>query len=215
MGQKGYFITFEGVDGAGKSTHLKAAQEVLEARGYETLALREPGGTAMGEAIRSLVLDPAYGDTAAETELLLMCAARAQLVRTVIKPALEEGKAVLCDRFTDSTIAYQGYGRGLDLTRIVQVLEIATDGLRPDRTILLDADPEAITHRRKGRPDRIEEEDLDFQSKVRDGFLAAAADQPKRVRLLDASRDVSEISDEIASIIKEDIEDETDLRHRS
>lgn len=206
MAQKGYFITFEGTDGAGKSTHLKTAQAMLEARGYKTLALREPGGTSLGEAIRHLVLNPAYTDTMPETELLLMCAARAQLVREVIEPALQEGMAVLCDRFADSTIAYQGYGRGLDLTGIEQVLQVATGGLQPDRTILLDVNPDLIVHRRKAVRDRIEEEDLSFQKKVRQGFRSIAARDTKRVRLLDANRDVDAVRQDIEHIIKEDIE---------
>ena len=215
VGQKGYFMTFEGTDGAGKSTQLKAAQEVLEALGYQTLTLREPGGTPLGEAIRKLVLDPAYTDTAAETELMLMCAARAQLVQTVIQPALEKGVAVICDRFADSTIAYQGYGRGLDLQAVQQVLQVATAGIRPDRTILLDADPQQIVTRRKAEQDRIEAEALTFQTSVREGFRAIAEQEPERIRVLDANRNVDDLQAEIANIIKEDLEDEIDLRDRT
>lgn len=215
VGQKGYFMTFEGTDGAGKSTQLKAAQEVLEALGYQTLTLREPGGTPLGEAIRKLVLDPAYTDTAAETELMLMCAARAQLVQTVIQPALEKGVAVICDRFADSTIAYQGYGRGLDLQAVQQVLQVATAGIEPDRTILLDADPEQIVSRRKAEQDRIEAETLTFQTSVREGFRAIAEQEPERIRVLDANRNVDDLQAEIANIIKEDLEDEIDLRDRT
>lgn len=203
--KRGYFITFEGTDGTGKSTQLKAARAVLEQEGYETLMLREPGGTPMSEAIRSLVLDPTYSDTTAETELLLMCAARAQLVRTVIEPALEAGIAVLCDRYLDSTVAYQGYGRGIDLEAIDHVLEIATGGLLPDRTILLDAEPDRVLHRRTQEGDRMEAEGLDFQGLVRQGFRAIAEMEPHRVRVFDASHPVDVIADQIAGVIKEDL----------
>ena len=182
-------ITIEGGEGAGKSTVMTAIVELLSARGREVVQTREPGGTIVGEAIRALLLDPA-GRLAAETELLLMFAARAQLVREVIRPALARGAVVLSDRFTDASFAYQGGGRGIDMSCIAE-LERWVAGIKPDLTFLLDIGVEQGLQRartRGGEPDRIESERGDFFQRVRAAYLARAAAEPERFRVIDASQ---------------------------
>lgn len=187
---KGRLVTLEGGEGAGKSTLLAGLREHFDERGMDVLYTREPGGTPAGEAIRTLVLDPAHRGIAAETELLLMFAARAQLVREVIAPALDAGRWVLCDRFTDASYAYQGGGRGIDQTRIGELEYLATRGLTPDLTLLLDL---PVTHGRerasqRGTADRIEAERDDFFERVRAAYLARARAEPDRFHVLDASQ---------------------------
>ncbi|MEO6968162.1 MAG: dTMP kinase [Rhodanobacteraceae bacterium] len=194
---RGKLITLEGGEGAGKSTLLAGLREHLAARGVEIAQTREPGGTALGEAVRALVLDPALRGIAAESELLLMFAARAQLVREVLRPALDTGHWVLCDRYTDASYAYQGGGRGIDAGRIAQLEAVATGGLQPDLTLLLDlpvANGRERALRRNtgqsngyGDADRIEREDDGFFERVRQTYLERAAAEPRRFRVLDAS----------------------------
>lgn len=198
----GLFITFEGGEGAGKTTQLQALGTHLRATGRDAVETRDPGGTPIGKQIRSLLLDPAYGETAAVTELFLYEASRAQLVHEVIRPALAAGRIVLCDRFTDSTVAYQGHGRGLDLELIARLNTLAADGLRPDLTFLLDLEPEIGLTRaaqrvtlRPERHDRIEGEVLGFHQRVRAGYRAIAAAEPDRVILLDAARGMAELEE--------------------
>jgi dTMP kinase len=198
----GLFITFEGGEGAGKTTQLQALCTHLRATGRDALETRDPGGTPIGKQIRSLLLDPGYGGTAAVTELFLYEASRSQLVHEVIRPALAAGRIVLCDRFTDSTVAYQGYGRGLDRELIARLNALAADGLRPDLTFLLDLEPEVGLTRaaqrvtlRPERHDRIEGEVLGFHQRVRAGYRAVAAAEPDRVILLDAAREMAEIAE--------------------
>jgi len=189
MGTHGLLITIEGGEGAGKSTVMAAIVELLSSRGREVVRTREPGGTPAGERIRDLLLD-AKADLQAETELLLMFAARAQLVREVIRPALARGAVVLSDRFTDASYAYQGGGRGIDMGRIAE-LERWAAGIKPDRTILLDVGVEEGLQRaraRGGEPDRIEREQGDFFQRVRAVYLARAAAEPDRFRVIDASQ---------------------------
>jgi dTMP kinase len=200
----GLFITFEGGEGAGKTTQLQALCAHLRATRRDAVETRDPGGTPIGKQIRSFLLDPAHGATAAVTELLLYEASRAQLVHEVIRPALAAGRIVLCDRFTDSTVAYQGYGRGLDLELIARLNALAADGLRPDLTFLLDLEPEVglarVAQRVTQRPerhDRIEGEVLGFHQRVRAGYRAIAAAEPDRVFLLDATRGTAEIEEMI------------------
>ena len=171
--KQGRFITMEGVDGSGKTTQLQLTARYLLDCGYELVTTREPGGTGMAERIRSLVLD-ADAAINARTEVLLYLAARAEHVETVIKPALAAGKVVLCDRFADSTMVYQGFVRGIETDKVKALCEFAADGLQPELTILLDAAPEALLQRRadRGVHDRFEQEGLDFQKKVRAGFLS-------------------------------------------
>jgi dTMP kinase len=185
----GLFISIEGGEGAGKSTVIAALSDLLSADGREVVLTREPGGTPEGEAIRALLLDPA-NHVVPEAELLLMFAARAQLVRRLIRPALARGAAVVADRFTDASYAYQGGGRGLDMDRIAE-LERWAAGLKPDLTFLLDvgvAQGLARARARGGEPDRIEREREDFFERVRGVYLARAAAEPARFRVIDASR---------------------------
>lgn len=186
----GRLITLEGGEGAGKSTLLAGLREHFTQRGMDVLVTREPGGTPAGEAIRALALDPAHRGIAAETELLLMFAARAQLVREVLRPALTAGRWVLCDRFTDASYAYQGGGRGIDVARIAELERIATEGMRPDLTLLLDLPVAAGRARasQRGDADRIEAERDDFFERVRATYRARAHAEPRRFRVIDASQ---------------------------
>ena len=191
----GRLVSFEGGEGAGKSTVIAALAAALDARGIEVLVTREPGGTAVGEAIRALLLDPAHAGLCAESELLLMFASRAQLVRESIRPALARGIWVLTDRFTDASFAYQGGGRGLDGGTIAG-LEHWAAGLRPDLTLLLDVpvDVGLGRARERGGSDRIEAESLAFFERVRATYLARAAAEPGRIRVLDATRPADEVA---------------------
>lgn len=186
----GLFITFEGGDGAGKSTQIRFLARFLEERGREVLCLREPGGTAVGEALRRVVLNPGHTAMSDRAELLIYEAARAQIVDEVIAPALARGAVVLCDRFFDSTVAYQGHGRGLDASFVEEANRFACDGLVPDLTVLLVA-PEAAVRSRMGRrtaADRLEAAGEEFHRRVAEGFDAVAAAHPERVRTV-ASRE--------------------------
>ena len=195
MSERGVFITFEGGEGCGKSTQLRILARRLEAAGVPVRSLREPGGTVVGEAVRGLLLDPETTGLDAFAELLLYEASRAQLVAEVIEPALESGEIVLCDRFADSSMAYQGHARGLPLVEVAALNDIATGGLSADRTVLLDIEP-ALGVRRATYEgaDRLEGEDLAFHERVRAGFLAIAAEEPDRVRVVDASGDVETVA---------------------
>lgn len=200
----GLFITFEGGEGSGKTTQLKALLAYLRSAGRDVSETRDPGGTPIGRRIRALLLDPENAGLAPAAELFLYEASRTQLVHEVIRPALARGRIVLCDRFTDSTVAYQGYGRGLDLALIARLNALATEGLHPDLTFFLDLDPAAGLLRaaqrvadRQERRDRIEEEVLAFHQRVRSGYRAIAAAEPERVVVLDAARDTAEIEGRI------------------
>ena len=200
------FVAFEGIDGCGKSTHARSLVERLGRKGVKAILLREPGGTVIGERIREVLLDKAHTHMGMEAELLLFTAARAQIVREVIRPALAEGTLVVLDRFTDSSEAYQGYGRGLDLEEIRQVNRFATGGLVPDLTILLDLD-EAEAARRMGvRPeqaDRMDGEGEAFMRRVREGYRKLAQREPGRFRKLDASGDIGEVDERIDAVLEE------------
>ncbi|GAB3036135.1 dTMP kinase [Oleiagrimonas citrea] len=192
----GRFITLEGGEGAGKSTLLQGLRAYLAERGIEPLFTREPGGTALGEGVRALVLDPALRGMCAESELLLMFAARAQLVRESIRPALEAGQWVVCDRFTDASFAYQGGGRGQPRERIADLERWAAADLRPDLTLLLDLPVDTGRARAAGRgeeSDRIEREGDGFFERIRAAYLQRAAEQPERFRILDATRSAQEV----------------------
>lgn len=191
---RGLLITLEGGEGAGKSTQIARLAERARARGVEVLTCREPGGTPLGERLREALfgLDAA---PSALAELLTFSAARAELVATVMRPAIERGALVLCDRFTDSTLAYQGYGRGLDLATIEAVNAAATGGLAPDLTLLLDLDPAAGRARgAEGGTDYLEREALAFHERVRAGFQALAAREPGRWRVIDAWGDIDAVT---------------------
>ena len=193
---KGRFITFEGVEGCGKSTQLERLAAHLAARGHEIAATREPGGTPISEAIRRVLLDPDNSAMHPMTELLLYQAARAQHVAERIRPALERGVVVLCDRFHDSTAAYQGAGRSLPMDALRQLHGLAADGLTPDLTLLLDLPAEAGLERARGqgRPDRLEGENLPFHQRVRDAFLDLARGEPDRITIVDATESVEEVA---------------------
>ncbi|MGH8040484.1 MAG: dTMP kinase [Rudaea sp.] len=186
----GKLITLEGGEGAGKSTVLEAVREVLARRGLEIVVTREPGGTRAGEEIRCVLLDTRHHGLCAEAELLLMFAARAQLVREVVRPALAAGRWVLADRFTDASFAYQGGGRGQPTARIAELERWAADGLVPDLTLLLDLPVAEGMQRANGRgaADRIEMENVAFFERVRATYLARAAGEPGRFRVIDASQ---------------------------
>lgn len=185
---RGIFITLEGADGSGKSTQAELLAEVLFARGREVVRLREPGGTPISEKIRALLLDPANAEMSPECELLLYEASRAQLTRQVIEPALARGAVVLCDRYYDSTYAYQAGGRGLDETLVRQSNVLGSCGRVPDRTLVLDLDP-ALGYARAtaAGADRMEAEGLAFQERVRAAYLRLASEEPARVRVVDAA----------------------------
>ncbi len=194
--KKGYFITFEGAEGSGKSTQIRNAVAFLEKKGRSVVMLREPGGTRISEAIRAILLDKNLKEMTHVTELLLYLAARAQIVREKILPALKKGKVVICDRFEDSTRAYQGFGRRIPLSSIEQVNCLVRDSLRPDLTFVLDIDI-AKGLARGGRHDRIEREALSFHERVRHGFLSLAKKEPKRMVVLDTSKSAESVSQKV------------------
>jgi len=201
---RGVFITFEGVEGVGKSTQIAHAAAHLRSRGIDPVVTREPGGTPLAEQLRALVLEPGHGPVAPTAELLIMFAARASHVEDVIRPALHAGRCVLCDRFTDCTEAYQGGGRGAEAGTIRALAAIAHPGLTPDLTLVFDV-PEAVANARlAGRgagQDRIESENDDFFGRVRRAYVAIAQREPGRVRVVDATRPEPQIAAEVARLI--------------
>jgi dTMP kinase len=201
----GLFVSFEGGEACGKSTQVARLVRTLETRGYQSLSIREPGSTRVGEAIRNLLLHSDKGSSLTPAaELLLFGASRAQLVEEIIRPALEAGKVVVADRFTDSTTVYQGIARGLGPKFIREMEEFVCAGLRPAVTFLLDLDLETMWNRRMRRvrpvEDRMEELPREFHQKVRDGYLQLAREFPKRIKVIDAARPVDEVE---AAIWKE------------
>lgn len=206
---RGLFITFEGNEGSGKTTQIARLAERLRGLGREVVTLREPGGTPIGEEIRhTLKHSKANAAMTSETELLLMNASRAQLVREVIRPALVQGTVVLCDRFYDSTVAYQGYGRGLNLADVRRVIELAVGETRPNLTLLLRIPQQVSAQRLLKRQatlpfvrDRMEEADLAFFERAMRGYDAIAAGEPNRVRVVDATGNESEVHDEIFRLV--------------
>jgi dTMP kinase len=205
----GLFITFEGPEGSGKTTQIRLLTEWLSDQGLDVLTTREPGGTRIGEAIRDVLLSPAHTEMCAEAEILLFSAARAQIVRETLQPYLVRGGVVLCDRFADSTLAYQGYGRLLDLDTLRQITLFATGGLVPALTICLDLPVMEGLRRKQGGDqaewNRMERERLDFQERVRRGYLALAAAEPQRWFVLDALREIevtqAEIRQRVAALL--------------
>ena len=197
------FITVEGIEGAGKTTCLNLIEQRVRQRGHPLLVTREPGGTALGEDLRKLLLGHRHEGMADDTELLLMFAARAEHLQAQILPALSAGSWVLCDRFTDATYAYQGYGRGVDLGRIA-ILERWVQGeRRPDLTLLMDLPVEIGLERagKRSAPDRFESEAFAFFERVRNGYLSLANAQPNRFRVIDAARSLQQVSDQVVSAI--------------
>ncbi len=202
------FITFEGPEGSGKTTQVKRLAEYLQDRGCAVLSVREPGGTSISEQIRDVLHSLANREMQPRTEILLYCAARAQLVGQVIRPHLQSGGLVLCDRYADSTLAYQGYGRGLDLPTLRMILDFATGGLRPDLTLYLDIDVEAGLKRKRTSGDewnRMDDLEIEFHRRVRNGYLEMMAQEPARWVVVDAARDAEAIARDIREIVEKQL----------
>lgn len=206
--KRGLFITVEGIEGSGKTTQARALAQALRGEGRTVVLTHEPGGTAAGEALRAIFLDPSI-QLAAPAELLLVLADRAQHVSLLLKPALERGEIVISDRYGDSTIAYQGYGRGLDLEWVQRLNAFASGGVMPDRTIVLDCPVELGLARARQRnaatqpPDRFEGAALDFHRRVHEGFCQLARRYPDRIRLIDSSRDPGQVQAEIMAVVRQ------------
>ncbi len=200
--KKGFFVTFEGIEGAGKSTQIKILQKYLMSKGWPSVMTREPGGTFIGDELRDILLDIDNKDIDHKVEALLYAASRAQLVAKVIKPALDENKIVLSDRYIDSSLAYQGYGRGLSQDAILECNSWATDDLQPDLTFLfrLSAE-EGLKRASKKQADRIESEAISFHKKVEKGFDELAAKYKDRYHVLDATKTAEQVSQEIKAVI--------------
>ncbi|MWK55213.1 dTMP kinase [Pseudomonas otitidis] len=204
----GLFITLEGPEGAGKSTNRDFIASRLRKRGVEVLLTREPGGTPLAERIRELLLAPSDESMAVDTELLLMFAARAQHLDRVIRPALEAGQVVLCDRFTDATYAYQGGGRGVSMARIAELERFVQGSLRPDLTLVFDLPVEVGLQRAaaRGRLDRFEQEDRSFFDAVRQTYLERAAQAPERYRVIDAAKPLADVQRYLDALLPELLE---------
>jgi len=206
---KPLFISFEGIDGSGKSTQCKMLYHYLLDRGLKVHLYREPGGTRISEKIRDILLDKQHDEMAATTEMLLYFASRSQLIEEKVKPALQKGEIVLLDRFVDSTIAYQGYGRNLSLDHISKIAEVAIGNVRPELTILVDTPLETAEDRMDDRDlDRLEAENKGFKYRTRQGYLALAASEPHRFLVLDGTQGI----DELQSLIRERISKRLDIQ---
>lgn len=202
--KQGLFITFEGIDGCGKSTQLNLLAEYLKGKGHEVLITREPGAVGLGEKLREILLN--YdGDVSSNCEAFLFLADRAQHIDTLVKPAMAEGKIVLCDRHTDSTVAYQGYGRGVDLNQIKMLNDIATSGLKPDLTFVFDIDIETSAERVGKNKDRMESAGLEFHQKVRDGYLKITESEPQRAMLINSKDSIENIFEQVKVIFDEKV----------
>lgn len=206
---RGKFITFEGPEGGGKSTHVRELADALRAEGHKVLVTREPGGTRLAEKIRGLVREEIEDPPVTRSEVLLFLASRAQVVANVIKPALARGEWVICDRFADSTFAYQGYGRGIDVQLLKNFNDFATEGLVPDLTILLDVPPEVSRARLAARQaatatqaDRIEQAGEMFHRRLRDGFLELARAEPNRFAVIDSSGEREAVSAAVLAAVQ-------------
>ncbi len=198
---KGLFITFEGADGCGKTTQIKLLDEYLRSKGYKTLLTREPGAKGLGERVREILLN--YdGEVSPRCESFLFLADRAQHADCIIKPAVKNGMIVLCDRHTDSTIAYQGYGRGVNIAELKALNEMAVNGLKPDLTLVFDIDVETSMERVGTEKDRMESSGIEFFERVRLGYLEIAKQEPERVKVIDATRSVEEIHNKVLELLK-------------
>ena len=205
------FITLEGIEGSGKTTQIKNIVEFLENKGYDCVVTREPGGTKIGEKIRSILLDPENRNMEPACELLLYFSDRVQHIKELINPALSEGKTIICDRFFDATLVYQGYARGLSIDLIIKLHQMIAYGLKPDITILLDLLPEIGLSRAweqidngssSGGETRFEKETLLFHEKIRAGYLELARLEPKRFRIIDASKSENQVKQQIINVLK-------------
>lgn len=199
---QGLFITFEGPDGCGKTTQMKLLAEYFEKKGKEVVLTREPGGKGLGEKVREILLN--YdGEVSDRCESFLFLADRAQNIDIIVNPAVKEGKIVLCDRHIDSTVAYQGYGRGLNIDRINMLNNLATNGKKPDLTLVFDVDVETSMKRVGKEKDRMESAGIDFHNRVRKGYLELAKHEPKRIKVLDATKSIEEIHKDVINILAE------------
>jgi len=201
MSKRGVFITFEGPEGSGKTTHSRLLCGFLRRKGFKVLHTREPGGTLISEKIRKILLDPKNKGMDVACEMFLYMAARAQIVKEKILPALRHGRIVVCDRFTDATIAYQGYAGGMGLEIISNIAGIATDGLKPDITFLLDIDAKTGLLRAGRAKDRMERKSISYHNKVRNGYLSIARKEPKRVRVLSSTGEIGRTQEEIRKAV--------------
>ena len=205
MAERGLFITFEGTDGGGKTTQIQRLTADLREAGYDVCLTREPGGTPISEQIRDMLLNPDHSEMTATTELLLYAASRAQHVSEVIKPALEAGKVVISSRFADAMVVYQGYGRGLGLERIHHLNRIATDGVTPDVTFVLDLPVDIGLQRvqnSRGGLDRLEREKIEFHRRLREGYQIIASQEPQRLKIIDAQVSPDQVYAQIQAIIQ-------------
>jgi len=206
------FITFEGPEGAGKTTQIRLVKNYLEEQGYTVLVVREPGGTKIGDQIRQILLNPDSSDIRMRTEILLYAASRAQLVDEKILPSLKQGKIVLCDRYIDSSVAYQGYGADWEIHEVLSVNRTATGGFLPDRTYLLDV-PITVGQERIGirgtAKDRMEQKDLQFHQQVRQGYLQIAAKDPKRIKVISGEQEVQQVYQQIIEDLQQILEKHT------
>lgn len=199
--KKGLFITFEGADGCGKTTQMKLLAEYLQKNGHEVVITREPGGKGLGEKVREILLN--YdGEVSDRCESFLFLADRAQNIDIIVNPAVDAGKIVLCDRHIDSTVAYQGYGRGLDIERINMLNNLATNGRKPDLTFVFDIDVETSMQRVGKEKDRMESAGKEFHNRVRFGYLELAKQEPNRIKVIDATKSIEEIHACVIDIIK-------------
>lgn len=200
--KKGYFITFEGADGCGKTTQIELLDKFLKEKGLKTLMTLEPGASDLGKDLRQILLhyEKPVSD---EAEMFMYLADRAQHAQMIIKPALEDKKIVLCDRYTDSTVAYQGYGREGDIEQINILNKIATKGLKSDLTILFDVESEIAQSRLGKTKDRLESQGMEFHKKVRKGYLELAKQDPKRIKVVDANRTIDEVWQDVQKIVEE------------
>lgn len=211
----GLFIAFEGVEGSGKGTQIRLAKEYLESQGIDVLVTREPGGTMVGERLRELLLDHETGQVEARTEALLFAASRAQHVTTVIRPALAEGKVVICDRYIDSSLAYQGWARGVGEQDVLTLNVWATQGLFPDLTLLLHLEPEAGLLRSLEEPDRIEVESGEFHAKVSDAYLKIAEEHPERFVVIDADDTPDHVHHQVVETLQRVLKEREESDHAS
>ena len=202
MLKKGLFITFEGADGCGKTTQINLLKEYLENKGFKVLLTREPGGIGLGEKIREILLN--YdGEVSSKAEAFLFLADRAQNIDVIVKPAIDAGKIVLCDRHTDSTVAYQGYGRGVDLNKIKTLNLLATGGIVPSLTYVFDIDVETSMARVGKNKDRMESAGVEFHNRVREGYLALAKDEPSRVKVINSADTIENIFEQVKAIFND------------
>ncbi len=200
--KKGLFITLEGADGCGKTTQLNLLKEYLTSRGYEIVVTREPGGKGLGEKLREILLN--YdGEVSDRCEAFLYLADRAQNIDTIIKPAINSGRIVLCDRHTDSSVAYQGYGREQNIDNINMLNELAVNGVHPDLTIVFDIDTETSMERVGAEKDRLESAGIEFHKRVRNGYLEIAKKNPQRIKVVDASQTIEDVQRDVIKIVED------------